>query len=140
MSTLAPPVPQRPTTVVLAVCFTAVNAAAFVVRLVVRYAQPPPHPLWAEIVWTIAFTVLGAFWVYGLWRSHNWVRWITIAYGVGNLLAVPRASTLFYGAAIAVFWVEVSFSAAAAALLLLPPAWKWYTNSSVRSNQRWSGP
>jgi hypothetical protein len=136
MSALTPPLPQRPTSVVFASYFTAINAAAFVLRLVVRYAQPPPRPLWAEFFGVAAFTALGVLWVYGLWRRRNWVRWITIAYGVGNILAVPRAPALFHGPALFTFWVEVASGATAAVLLLLPSARSWYTSQfASRPNQ-----
>lgn len=128
MSALAPPLTRLPRSVAFAVCFTAVNASAFVVRLVVRYAQPPPRPLLAEFFWVTALTALGALWVYGLWRGRNWARWVTIAYGVGNILALPRAPALFYGPALYIFWLEVASTTAAAVLLLLPSARIWYTS------------
>jgi len=131
MSALArPPVRQRPRTVVFAACFTGISAAAFVVRLVVRYAQPPHTPFYAELFWVPVCTGLGALWAYGIWSGRNWVRWITIVYGVLDILAIPRASARFYGLARPAFWVEAVFLAAAAAVLVLPSARGWYARSA----------
>jgi hypothetical protein len=145
MSALAPQLPQRPPAVVFAVCLVGVNAAAIVVRLAVMYTQPPPRPLLAEFLCLTVITGLGALWVYGLWRGRNWLRWVTIAYGVGNVLAVPRALTLFHGPALPIFLIEVALTTATAALLLLPPATTWYrsrasTSAVWQPNNRWRGP
>ena len=147
MSALVPPLPPRPPAVVFAVGLIGVNAAAIVARLAVMYTQPPFHPLLAEFFSLTVFAGLGALWAYGLWRGRNSLRWLTIAYGVGNLLGIPRGLTLFHGYAVPIFLVEVALTTAAAATLLLRPARTWYRSQSQagkravwQPNNRWRGP
>jgi FtsH-binding integral membrane protein len=68
------------------------------------------------------------FWLYGLYRRLNWLRWVTVLAGAGGCLLVSRAATeLRDPVQLGLYYLQVALMAPSVVLFVLPPARRWYT-------------
>jgi hypothetical protein len=89
------------------------------------------HLQQAQVIVAI-YTAVSALWVYGLYRRQNWLRWITVAYTVYQVVMLPLTLPSIHDVAqLTVYWVAVVLGVTAVVLLCLPKARQWYNRSAV---------
>jgi UDP-N-acetylmuramyl pentapeptide phosphotransferase/UDP-N-acetylglucosamine-1-phosphate transferase len=116
----SPPAQVRAALGLMAVAFAVVVLRS---ALMQNWARPTPAFLNLFILAAIC-----AFWLYGLWRRLNWLRWVTVFLGTtGCLLASRSLARLHDPTQIALYLVQFAVTAPTVILLVLPPARRWYT-------------
>jgi hypothetical protein len=81
--------------------------------------------------------LIGFPWIYGLYKRHNWVRWLTIvSTGLGVLGVIWGPSKFSNPWQVQMGRIQVVAHLAAAILLCLPAAGYWYRWRSVSPARR----
>jgi hypothetical protein len=78
------------------------------------------------------YTIIGAAWLYGLYRRNNWLRWITVIYTGLSLVAMPLTVAKLHDATqVTTHLVAALLGIPVAVLLCLPKARLWYRHGAV---------
>jgi hypothetical protein len=116
-----------PAQVLAALGFVAVAFAVAVLRLALM--QNWARPTHAVLNLFILAAICG-FWLYGLWRRLNWLRWVTVFLGTTGCLLVSRSlARLHDPTEIALYLVQFAVTVPTVILFVLPPARRWYTRA-----------
>jgi hypothetical protein len=129
----------RPRSVVLAVALLLASLAISLITLL-PFVDPPmaEEPVaMTALIWgiTLVFTAIELWLLHAVWRRRNWARWLMVALVVFGTALSAQLVQEDLARAPGVAWLGIAalvLGAAAAGLLLAPPAWRWFTATAAR--------
>ena len=124
---------ELPGTVITALALFGAAFLVGVVRVIlINLARGPVHVIFHVTFGVVFIIAVGSFWIYGLYSRRNWVRWFTIVWtGLGTLATPWALSSISDPRQVPMYWIQLVADSAAAILLCLPAAGRWYRRRNV---------